>query len=126
MGNLLPEFRWCPLDRVRVPLPLNDVTPACTAAFRAEQLLQPFIAQHQYGIGIDHKLCAFVAHATGFEFCRREQVQEILAPIPLDPLLWMGWAEQLTPSWPPRAGALVWLRCAHSSAQSDAIVALSR
>ena len=82
---------------------LRDVAPAAAAALRAEQFLQPFVAQHQHRVGINHQLRPPVAHAPGLEFLRREQVQEILASIALDALLRVRRAEQLPPLRPPRA-----------------------
>lgn len=71
------------------------MAPAARAALRAEQLLKPFVAQHQHRIGLDHKLCGLVRHTPGLELFRLEQVQEVLLAMPFDALLGVGWAKQL-------------------------------
>jgi hypothetical protein len=109
---------------MRHPVDPGDMAPAAAAALRAEQLLQPFIAEHQHRIGLDHQLCPFVAHAPRLQLLRREQMQEILLAVALDPLLRVGRAEQLTPLWSAvvtwlglgglgvRAGQVAVVRCA--------------
>ncbi len=63
----------------------------------AEKLPQPFVAEYQHRIGLDHQLRPFVAYALSLQLLRREQMQEILLAVALDPLLRMGWSEQLSP-----------------------------
>ncbi len=93
MGHLLPEVARRPAHRVQHPVDPGDMAPAAAAALRAEQLLQPFIAEHQHRIGLNHQLRPFVAHAPRLQLLRREQMQEILLAVALYPLLRMGRAE---------------------------------
>ncbi len=124
MGHLLPQLPRRPVHFVQHPVDPLDMAPAAAAALRAEQLLQPFIAEHQHRIGLNHQLCSFVAHAPCLQLLRREQMQKILLAVPLDPLLRVGRAEQLTPLWSAvaaglglgglgvRAGQVAVVRCA--------------
>jgi len=98
MSHLLPQIPRRPAHCVLQPVVPGDVAPAAAAALRAEQLLQPFIAEHQHRVGLNHQLSLAVAHAP--LLLRREQVEVVLLAIALDPLLRMGWAEQLTPLGP--------------------------
>jgi len=100
MGHLLPQIPRSPAHRVFHPVVFGDVAPAAPSALRAEQLLQPFIAEYQHRVSLDHQLGPSVAHAPFPQLLRREQVEVILLAIALDSLLWMGWAEQLTPMGP--------------------------
>ncbi len=106
MGHLLPEVAWGPAHRVQNPVDPGDMAPAAAAALRAEQLLQPFVAEHQHRIGLDHQLRPFVAHAPRLQLFRREQMQEILLAVALDPLLRVDRAEQLPPLRPAVAAGL--------------------
>jgi hypothetical protein len=100
VGHLLPEFARGPAHRVQYPVDPGDMAPAAAAALRAEQLLQPFVAEHQHRIGLDHQLRPFVAHAPRLQLLRREQMQEILLAVALNPLFRVGRAEQLPPLGP--------------------------
>ncbi len=100
VGHLLPEVTRGPAHRVQHPVDQGDMAPAAAAALRAEQLLKPFIAEHQHRIGLDHQLCPFVAHPPRLQLLRREQMQEILFAVALNPLFRVGRAEQLTPLRP--------------------------
>jgi hypothetical protein len=91
--HLLPEVARGPAHRVQHPLDPGDMAPAAAAALRAEQLFQPFVAEHQHRIGLDHQLCPFVAHPPRLQLLRREQMQEKLLPVALNPLLRVGRAE---------------------------------
>ncbi len=83
------------------------MAPAAAAALRAEQLLQPFVAEHQHRIGLDNQLRPFVGHSPQFQLFLREQMKEILLPVAFDSLLRMGWAEELPPLRPAVAAALI-------------------
>jgi hypothetical protein len=80
------------------------MAPAPAAALRAEQLLHPFVAEHQHRIGLDHQLRPFVTHPPRLQLLRREQMQEILLAVALNPLFRVGWSEQLPPLRPAVAG----------------------
>ena len=99
MGDLLPEFPRRPAQLMHHSVDPGDVAPAARAALRAEQLLQPLVAEHQHGVGLDHQLGRFVGHAPGFELLRAQQVQEVLLAVALDPLIRMPRTEQLSPFW---------------------------
>ena len=74
MGHLLPELTGCPAHRVLHAVVLGDVAPAAAAALRAEQLLQPFIAEHQHRIGLNHEQGPLVVHAALPQFLRLEEM----------------------------------------------------
>jgi len=105
MGYLLPQIPRSPAHRVLHPVLFGDVAPAAAAALRTEQLLQPFIAEHQYRIGLNQQLRLAVAHAPLLQLLRRDQVQEIFFAVAFNVLVRMCRAEQLAPSWPPVASA---------------------
>jgi len=105
MGRLLPQLPRRPAHRVLHPVVPGDVAPATVAALRAEQLLQPFIAEHKHRVGLNHQLSLSVAHAPFLQLLRREQVQEIFLAVAFDALPGMGRAEQLAPLCPPAASA---------------------
>jgi hypothetical protein len=124
MGHLLPQVARGPEHRVQHPVDPFDMAPAAATALRAEQLLQPFVAEHQHRIGLDHQLRPVVAHAPSFQLFRREQMQEILLPVALDPLLRMGWAEQLPLLRPAVTAGLICVRCvAQAGRYSDLFIA---
>ena len=56
MGNLLPEITGCPSHRLARLVVFDHMTPAASAAFRAEQFLQPFVAQHQNWVSLAYQL----------------------------------------------------------------------
>ena len=59
----------------------HHMAPAAGAALRAEQLLQPLVAEHQHRVGLDHQSRPLVAHAPLPEFLRLQQVQVVLAAV---------------------------------------------
>ena len=66
---------------------LNYMAPVALAANRAEQLLQPFITEHQHWVSIDNELCLFCAYTPLLELLGLQQMEVILFAIALDPLL---------------------------------------
>jgi hypothetical protein len=48
-----------------------------------------------------------VAHASRFQLLLREQMEKILLPVALNPLLRVGWAEQLPPLRPAVAAGSI-------------------
>ncbi len=100
MGHLLPEVALRPAHRVADPIVLRHMAPAVAAAGRAEQLLQPFVAEHQHRVGLDHQPRFLVAHAPLLELLGGEQVQKVLAAVAQQALLGVGRAEQLPPARP--------------------------
>ena len=54
MGHLLLMIPWCPVQAVPHLIGLGDVAPTAGAALGAKQLFEPFVAQHQYGVGIEN------------------------------------------------------------------------
>ena len=97
MGHLLPQLPGCPSDAVLSVVVLSDVAPAIASALGAEQLFQPFVAEHQHRIGLDHQLGGFIAHPPHLELLRCEQMQEIFFAVAFDSLLQVGRAEQFPP-----------------------------
>ena len=57
MGHLLPELPRRPAHRVPHCIMFDHVAPTAGATLRAEQLLQPFVAEHQHGVSVDDQLC---------------------------------------------------------------------
>ncbi len=100
MGRLLPQLARGPAHRVDRPVDPGDVAPAAAAALRAEQLLEPFVAEYQHGISLDDQLRPFLTHSPRLQLFWCKQMQEILLPVAIDPLLRMGWAEELPPFRP--------------------------
>jgi len=75
-------------------------------ALRAKQLLQPFIAEHQHWVSMEHQLGSLFRHAPLLEFFHAQQVQKVFAAVALDPLVRVGWAKKLPPLRSlPAAGA---------------------
>jgi len=105
MGHLLPPLRRRQAHRVLHTAVFGDVSPAAAAALRAEQLLQPFVAEHLHWIGLNQQLSLSVAHATMLQLLRREQAQETFLAVAFNALLGMGRAEQLATLWPQIASA---------------------
>lgn len=95
MGHLLPEVPRCPAHRVSNLVVLDHVAPTAAAAFGAEQLLQPFIAQHQHRVGVDDQLRFLGVHAPLLQLLWLQQMQVVLLAVALDQLFGMGRAEQL-------------------------------
>ena len=73
----------------------DHMAPTTAAAFRTEQLLQPFVAQDKYRIGVDDQLRFLGLHAPLLQLFWLQQMQVILLAVALDELFGMGWAEQL-------------------------------
>ena len=71
----------------------NYMAPAVASALRAVELLQPFVADHQHWVSIDHQSRPLVAHAPGFELFEIEYMQEILFAVTGYLLGRMGWTE---------------------------------
>ena len=88
----------------------GDMAPAAGAAGRAEELLEPLIAQHQHRICLDHQPGLLIGHAPGLKLLSGEQVQEILLAVALNSLLRMGRAEELAPLGPAGTGLGVAIR----------------
>ena len=78
MGHVLPQLPRRLTQLVHHRVKLRDASSPFAAPLRAEQLLQPFVAQHDHLIGADHKLRGFVGHSPGLE-----QVQKILLDVAL-------------------------------------------
>ena len=114
MGHLLPEIPRRPVHRVCHLVVLNHMAPTAAAALRAEQLLQPFVAQHQHRIGTEDQLRFFGIDAPLLQLLRLQQMQVVLLAAALDQLIWMGRAEQFP--FPGAAVATCWLRCSHPEA----------
>lgn len=95
MGHLFPELPWRPPHRMACLVVLDHMAPVAAAALRAEQLLEPLIAQHQHRIGVDDQPCLSVVDSPLLELLRGEEMQEILPAVALDPLVRMDRAEQL-------------------------------
>lgn len=55
VGNLLPEFTRGPADRVADTIMLDHMTPVSTSTLGAEELFEPFIAQNQNRVGLNHQ-----------------------------------------------------------------------
>jgi hypothetical protein len=75
---------------------LHHMAPARPTTLWTKQLFQPFIAQHQHRVRLNDQLCLLVRHSPSAQFLGMEKMQKIFSPVPLDALLRMGWAEQLT------------------------------
>ena len=86
------------------------MAPAAGAAGRAEELLEPLIAQHQHRICLDHQPGLLIGHAPGLKLLSGEQVQEVLLAVALNSLLRMGRAEELAPLGPAGTGLGVAIR----------------
>ena len=110
MGHLFPELPGRSAHRVDVLVVLGHVTPAAMAAFRAEQLLQPFVAEDQNRIGVNDQLSFFGVHPPLLQLLWLQQMQVVLLAVALDELIGMGRAEQFTLLGAPVA-ARDWLRC---------------
>jgi len=74
MAHLLPEIPGCPANRVLHAVVLGDVAPAAAAALRAEQLLHPFVGEHQHLVGLDQQLGPAAVHAALLQLFRGEQM----------------------------------------------------
>ena len=98
MRDLLLELSRRPAQLMHNSVDPGDLAPVAPAALRAEQLLQPHVAQHQHWMGLDHQLGCLVGHAPRFEPVRAHLVQELLLSVSLDQLLGVRWAEQLAPA----------------------------
>lgn len=68
----------------------GDVAPPIAATCKAKQFFWPLVVEHQYRIGLDHQLDAFIAHPARLELLRREQMREIFFAVVFDPLLQVG------------------------------------
>jgi hypothetical protein len=77
---------------------LDHMAPAAAAALWAEQLLKPFMAQHQHRVGLNHQAGPLVGHAPLLKLLRAQQVQKILLAVAFDALFWVGGAKQFTPA----------------------------
>ena len=109
MGHLFPEFPGRPSHRVDDGLVLCHMAPAAVAAFRAEQLLQPLVAENQHRVGVNDQLSFFGVHPPLLQLLWLQQMQVVLLAVAKDDLIGMGRAEQF-----PFIGAPVavrgWLR----------------
>jgi lipopolysaccharide/colanic/teichoic acid biosynthesis glycosyltransferase len=81
MRHLLPQVARRPAHVMAHLVVAHHMAPAAGAALRAEQLLQPLVAQHQHRVGLDHQPRPLVAHAPLLEFLRLQQVQVVLAAV---------------------------------------------
>ena len=106
--HLLPQLPGGPTHRVQHPIVLVHMAPAAAAALRAEQLLQPFVAEHQNGIGLDHQPGPSPTHPPLAQLLGAEQVQKVLAAIALDPLLRVGGTEQFAATAAQAGAAQPW------------------
>ena len=95
MGHLFPELPGRPAHRVADLVVLDHMAPAATAAFRAEQLLQPLVAENQHRVGVNDQLSFFGVHPPLLQLLWLQQMQVVLLAVALDQLFGMGWAEQL-------------------------------
>ena len=96
MGHLLPQLPRCPAHRVPHRIVFDHMAPTAVAAFRAEQLLQPFVAQHQHRVGVEDQQRLLCRNAALLKLLRLQQMQVILLAVALEQLVRMGRAEQLT------------------------------
>jgi len=94
MGHLFPEIPGSPADAVLNAVVFGEMTPATAAALRTEQFLEPLIAEHQHGVGIDHQLSALGRHAALLQLFGLQQVQKVFLPVALNALIRMGGAEE--------------------------------
>ena len=111
MGHLFPELPRCPSHRVGDLVMFDHVAPVAATALGAEQFLQPFVAQHQHGVGIEDQLRLLGIDAALLQLLRLQQMQKVLLAVALDALLRVGRTKQL-----PFLGAAVAagrLCCAH-------------
>ena len=99
MGYLLPEFPGCPPHCVGHLVVLNHMAPTGAAALRAEELLEPFVAEDKHRIGINDQLCCLSAYSPLLKLVGLQQVQVVLLAGALDQLLRMSRTEQISFSW---------------------------
>ena len=74
VSHLLPEIPGSPTNRVDDFVVLDHMTPTTRTAFRAKQLLQPFIAQHQHWLGVDNQFRFFRFHPPLLQLVRLQQM----------------------------------------------------
>ena len=74
MGHLLPQLPRRPVHGVKHSVVFDYMAPEAAGALRAEQLLQPFVAQHQNWVGIDEQLRFFGIHASLLQLLRLQQM----------------------------------------------------
>ena len=95
MSHLLPELPAGPVHRMTDAVVADHMTPVAHPAFRAIQLLQPFVAQHQDGVGLEDLAGLLLGDTPLQQLLHALEVQVVLAAVALDALLGTGRAEQL-------------------------------